>query len=444
MFVKQERMSKKNVVNILDRRPEGEEGDLYPLVKMAMKKQAMIKKIAAVHPTPFYLFDRELLAQQIQEFTQSFSSEIPGIKFFYAVKTNDHPFVLKSMVAKGLGLDVSSARELQLGVRAGAQEMLFSGPGKTGQELNVFLRHQKSTTLIIDSADELDRIGRITKGARPPLGVGVRFFSSHHGSWSKFGIPLTDLGTFWRRLQQYPTLRLAGLHFHCSLNRTPDRHVAIIKELGSYLKGHASIAMRKDIRFIDFGGGFYPDRVEGFYPWAERYPWMFSGGYLMKRANEHFDQRTSFAQRYYITRADSPAVFARAIARVIDTSLRPLVDAQYYCEPGRIVSHAAMHIILRVVDRKSGMIITDGGNNMVGWEAGNQFYYPIVNITHPSKKEKPIIVYGSLCNPKDLWGYYAYGAKFDQEDVLVIPMQGAYRFTLAQEFIRAIPPVYSL
>ena len=444
MFVREFQKSQKNVAKLLATVPDAPRGDLMHLVEMVRRKSAAIKKIVATHPTPFYVFDRGTTEEAIKKFTTPFKEQIKGIKFYFAVKTNYHPLLLKTVVDHGMGLDVSSARELLLGVSSGAKEMLFSGPGKNEQELVIFLKHRKRSTLIIDSFDELDRIGRITNNQKVTVRAGVRFFSSFHGEWSKFGIPLNEVKRFWQRAQWYPFLNLEGLQFHISLNRTPKRYIDIIKELSAYLKTNCSAAMRKQIHFIDFGGGYYPDNVEGFYPWAERYPWMLSGGYLMKVADEAVGEHTQFGDNYYITHADAPEVFAREIAAAIQTHLNPLVQSQYYCEPGRIIAHSSMHIVASIVDRKPGMVITDGGNNLVGWEAGNQFYYPIVNITHPSKTETPIRVYGSLCNPKDLWGYYSYSKKFDQGDVLVIPFQGAYRYTLAQNFIRPVPPVYAL
>lgn len=436
--------SKQNVLKLLEKVPDAPSGSMRHLAELMWQKSSAIKRLVAQHGTPFYVFDQESTDTGIDEFTSAYQKHIPGIKLYYAVKTNYHPLLLKSVVKHGLGLDVSSARELVLGLQAGAKDILFSGPGKTEKEYDVFFKRSKHSTVIIDNFDELDRIGRITNKRKTHVRCGVRFYSSYHGEWSKFGIPLKDVATFYARAKKYKYLSLEGLHFHISLNRSADRYVQIIEELANYLCKQCSPQMRQSIKFIDIGGGFYPDRVEGFYPWAERYPWMLSGGYLMKIANDYFKHNTTFAKKYYVSRAHSAEKMARTIAHALKHHLRPLVSCEYYAEPGRIFSYRSMHIVTSVVDRKPGMVITDSGNNMVGWEAGLQFYYPIVNLTHLSKKEVPIRVYGSLCDPKDLWGYYSYSKKFLEGDVLAIPYQGAYRYTLAQNFIRPIPPVYPL
>ena len=49
-----------------------------------------------------------------------------------------------------------------------------------------------------------------------------------------------------------------------------------------------------------------------------------------------------------------------------------------------------------------------------------------------------------LCTPHDLWGYYLRGRAVRLGDLLCMPFQGAYTYTLAQRFIRPVPPVVAL
>jgi diaminopimelate decarboxylase len=99
---------------------------------------------------------------------------------------------------------------------------------------------------------------------------------------------------------------------------------------------------------------------------------------------------------------------------------------------------------MKIADVKDNIIITDGGINAAGWEFGQHFYFPIINLTHPNLKEKNFRIYGSLCTPRDFWGYYIFAKKNEVSDIIAIPNYGAYKFTLAQEFIRPIPGTYTL
>ena len=106
-----------------------------------------------------------------------------------------------------------------------------------------------------------------------------------------------------------------------------------------------------------------------------------------------------------------------------------------------------MHMIFTIIDKKTDQMgIVDGGNNMIGWEKYQYFAYaPLFDLTHFSfEREIPFVTYGSLCTPNDLWGYYLHCSSVEEGDVIALPWQGAYTYTLAQEFIKPIPPVAHL
>ena len=109
-------------------------------------------------------------------------------------------------------------------------------------------------------------------------------------------------------------------------------------------------------------------------------------------------------------------------------------------EPGRWLCHDAMHILLTVADRKSpDVIITDGGTNAVGWERFESDYFPVINLTRPGLDEHDCLVSGSLCTPHDLWGYSYFGDDIREGDLLLVPNQGAYTYSLRQQFIKPLP-----
>ncbi|HNX26337.1 MAG TPA: decarboxylase, partial [Phycisphaerae bacterium] len=46
---------------------------------------------------------------------------------------------------------------------------------------------------------------------------------------------------------------------------------------------------------------------------------------------------------------------------------------------------------------------------------------------------------GSLCTPHDIWGREFWGKSIAKGDILLIPEQGAYTYSLKQEFIKPLP-----
>lgn len=430
------------VLKLLKEKPRGIRGTLIHIAKSIIRKRKILAQYAKAYGSPFYLIDEEHLHSDVQNFKKSFDTHLPNHQAFYAVKANYHPFILQKMVAEGLGLDVSSERELELAIEAGAKKILFSGPGKSEADLRLAIQHGGILTINLDSFEELHRLGKITNQTKTTIRAGIRFFTTIHGTWSKFGIPLSQLKKFWTEAKKYPFIHLEGVQFHTSLNLTSEKYCKILEELAAYLKKNFSQKQREEIKFIDIGGGYYPDNVEGFYPWSDHYPWTLSGGHITKLAHEYYGEKVKFKDKYFVTRAESQEVMAKKIGTTIDNHLKNLINCAYYTEPGRILVNNSSSIMGKIMDVKDNVVILDAGINATGWEFGQHFYMPIINITHPDTKEKNMEIYGSLCTPRDLWGHSIYAKKVQPGNTIVIPNQGAYKFTLAQTFIKSIPPTY--
>ena len=104
-----------------------------------------------------------------------------------------------------------------------------------------------------------------------------------------------------------------------------------------------------------------------------------------------------------------------------------------------------MYIVLSVADKKNeNNVVLNGGVNMVGCQRFEHEYFPLINISSPSKKEIRCNMWGNLCTTWDIWGYFCYASKLKENDVIIVPNQGALTYSLAQDFIQPIPPVYKL
>ena len=104
-----------------------------------------------------------------------------------------------------------------------------------------------------------------------------------------------------------------------------------------------------------------------------------------------------------------------------------------------------MHLLVTVVDKKEDdLVIVDAGTNAVGWERFESDYVPLLNLSRPALQEVPCQVLGALCTPHDIWGYAFWGEDIVPGDVLLVPDQGAYTYSLRQEFIKPVPTVVPL
>ena len=137
--------------------------------------------------------------------------------------------------------------------------------------------------------------------------------------------------------------------------------------------------------------------------------------------------------------------FADKIAQALRAHVFPCVRCRVYTEPGRWICNDAVHLILTVVDKKAkDLVVTDAGINAIGWDRFETDYFPVINLSQPDVNEHECYIMGSLCTPHDIWGYAYHGADVQVGDILMIPTQGAYTYSLRQNFIKPVPQVAML
>src|SRR3989338_4312731 len=397
------KIARRRINKLLGQKYQGLDSDLLHIVKHLLAKRGKFLKLAKKYQTPFYVLDEEELKKGLTLFSRAFNQYLPGSEFYYSMKVNHHPDIIKNVLKHSFHLDVSSERELKIALACGAKKILFTGPAKEISGLELAVKNNKKVIVNIDSFQELERLAKITQKRKQTIRAGVRIFGKYQGTWNKFGIPLNELYAFWQKARDYPLIKLDGIHTHMSWNKDALSYENVITEIADYLKKNFSQNDLREIKFFDFGGGFRPYRSEGYYPWNT------PQGKLIKTANDYFGQKTTFNQRYFIVEGATIPEYAKGIAHAINKHLRPLITCVYYTEPGRAICNNAMHVVIRIDDVKSGnIIIADGGINIVGWERFEYDYFPLINLSNPSLKEMSSLIYGSLCLPEDIWGYYCY------------------------------------
>jgi diaminopimelate decarboxylase len=360
-----------------------------------------------------YLVDAAKLVHQAERFRTAFQSRLPDTRFYFAMKSNSMPDISRILTAEGFGLDVSSGLELAAALETGTNDIIFSGPGKTRDELMLAAAHPDRVTLLMDSIGECRRLMAILAEKKQHLSAGVRLNCQPEGLWQKFGILPDQLPSLIREILDHPFLSCTGIQFHSSWNLTPDRQKEIISRLGSLLAAMPPEFLA-GCRFIDIGGGYWPETGE----------WLVTGDPLC----------------HYHLPAAPLDTFAEELSKALTDHVLPHVNPCICFEPGRWICHDAVHILVQVIDKKMpDLVITDAGTNAVGWERFETDYFPVLNLTRPDLTEQPCRILGSLCTPHDVWGYSYFGSDIQEGDILMIPFQGAYTYSLRQSFIKPLP-----
>jgi len=411
--------------------PKMDEERLRGFITSCLAERDIFVRLARKHGSPLYALDEKWLRARVQKFRMAFEQHLAPVGIFFAMKSNNLPEIARIMTEEGIGLDVSSGTELDQACRSGAKGIFFSGPGKTDEELVAAIGEADRVTILMDSFGELRRLDRLTRQYGQTVRAGVRLTTDHTGLWRKFGIPASSLRDFLDTAAEAPLIHFAGLQFHTSWNLSPSAQVAFISKLGGVLRDLPE-GMLDRLTFIDIGGGFWPEEGE----------WLGAGGtrfgmIMNLLFPRHRDKRSRF-------RVESQPIdsFARAIAAALKRALPGRLHCRICLEPGRWLSHGAMHLLLTVVDVKGhDLVITDAGTNAIGWERFEQDYFPVINLTRPGIEEHECAILGSLCTPHDVWGYSYHGTGIRPGDLLLIPTQGAYTYSLRQNFIKPVPEV---
>lgn len=386
------------------------------------------------HGSPLYVFDQEALLKRVHEFTAVFAGALGDIRVYFAMKSNNHPLVAKSLIRSGTGLDVSSGLELQAALDLGCRDIIFSGPGKTLPELDLAVKHHDRVTILIDSYGELEQLAICSARRNSNVRAGVRLTTQEDGIWRKFGIPISALRDFFEAARRCTLVNLCGLQFHTSWNLDPSAQTGFIDRLGPCLASLDRTHLDA-IEFIDIGGGYWPEQGE----------WLQWAGTQEGKLHSAAGSLPGAPLRHYICPSVSVQHFADQLSSAIKAHISPHVDCSIYMEPGRWICNDAMHVLLSVVDKKADdLVITDAGTNMIGWERFETDYFPVINLSRTGLVERECTIFGSLCTPHDIWGYTYFGETIGKGDILLIPCQGAYTYSLRQNFIKPIPTVVPL
>ncbi|HLY53197.1 MAG TPA: hypothetical protein VKQ31_09335, partial [Steroidobacteraceae bacterium] len=221
-----------------------------------------VPELAAEHGhTPFYAYAREYLDARVAQLRVALPREI---HLHYAIKANPMPAVVRHMASLVDGLDVASARELEIALATGTepQSISFAGPGKTEAELA--LAAAAGIIINIESERELrvlTAMGR--EGQRRPR-VAVRVNPDFElktsgmkmgGGPKPFGVDAEIVPQLLARMSALP-LEFVGFHiFSGSQNLSADAIVDAQRKSVA-LAVRLAAAAPGPVKVLNIGGGF--------------------------------------------------------------------------------------------------------------------------------------------------------------------------------------------
>jgi diaminopimelate decarboxylase len=359
---------------------------------------------ASVGRTPFYAYDRDLLAKRVRELRTILPERV---KLHYAIKANPMPAVVGYMARLVDGLDVASGQELAVALDTGVdpRHVSFAGPGKSRSELEQAVA---SRILInVESPREVRELGRIAdltgRFARVAVRVNPDFELKSSGmkmggGAKPFGVDTEQVPALLGEIGRLG-LRFEGFHIYSGSQNLRADSICEAQRgayaLAQRLAEHAPAPLAT----INIGGGFGIPYFPG----------------------------------------DRPLELEPIADNLADLARRAAVDfpsAELVIELGRYLVGEAGVYVCRVVDRKLSrgevFLVTDGGLHHHLAASGNfgqviRKNYPVAigNRIGAVEIEQATVV-GPLCTPLDVLADRMTLPVAREGDFVVVFQSGAY------------------
>ena len=336
--------------------------------------------------------------KSIQSASTYFRNKFPG-KVLYAVKTNSHPEVLKTIVESGIeNFDVASVQEIK-DIRAISPDAKCSymHTVKSRESIKEAYFNFNIKAFSLDTKDELIKIIEATNQAKD-LELFVRVaVSNEHAEIDlskKFGVLTSEATGLLRLTKQYA--KKIGLSFHVgSQCMHPISYAKGIGEIGNIIKKTKIIP-----DYINIGGGFpaiYPD--------------------LVPQPLENY--------------------FEEIKKSLTNLELEKLPEL--LCEPGRAIVAESGSTIVRVNLRKKQKLYINDGTYGTLFDAGTpNMVYPsrlIKSSKIISKKLTAFDFYGPTCDSMDyMKGPFLLPNNIKENDYIELGQLGAYGLTFRTQF----------
>lgn len=397
---------------------------LFPVVDNCLQVGgiALTRLAQRVGQTPFYAYDRGLVAERVRHLRMHLPQ---GIDLHYSVKANPMPALVQHLAGLVDGLDVASSGELRIALDTGIDpaEISFAGPGKRDAELaqaiaagvHVHAESEREIRSLARIGDELGIAPLVVLRINPDFelkGSGMRM----GGGAKQFGIDAEDAP---RLLALAAQLGLKVLGFHIFSGSQSLKADAIMEAQARAVD--LALALAADchdpVRVLNIGGGFGIPYFPG-------------------------------------EAALDLAPIGTGLATQVQRVGAALPQARLSIELGRYLVGEAGIYVARVIDRKVSrgqvFLVTDGGLHHHLAASGNfgqviRKNYPLAvgnRVTHDDCE--PVSVVGPLCTPLDLLGERIELPRAEVGDLIVVFKSGAYGRSASPEGFLSHPEVVEI
>ncbi len=377
--------------------------------------QVAVESLAEKFGTPLYVYSATTLRERLARFKRAFRS-VPHT-VCYAMKANSNLSILRLLAGLGCGFDVVSGGELERVLaadRKAAKRVVFSGVGKTAEEMDLALRagillfnmeSEPEMELLAERAGRMKKTARVAFRVNPDVDAETHPYISTGLREHKFGIPIQDAPELYAMAAKQRWLRTAGVSVHIgSQITTVAPFLAAMERVAELVQTLRT--QDHEIEYVDAGGGLG-------IPYHE------------ETSDVDFDLKS----------------FERVTEKYGKAVLAPIrkLKAHLLLEPGRSIVGPAGALISRVVFRKENgkknFVIVDAGMNDLIRPVLYGAYHSIVPVTmNPDVPVHTVDVVGPICESGDFLARDRALPQVESGDLLAILDAGAYSMALASNY----------
>ncbi len=362
------------------------------VLKSTSRHAQPYRELVKAHGSPLLVLDTPTVRAQYRELQRA----LPGVAFYYAVKSLPFPGILGCLADMGSGFDLASSGEVRRmqALKISARRTIYTHPIKHDEDIRTALRYG-CTTFVVDNTDELLKF----RPYRRRVGLLVRLgFSSPAAVVDlskKFGCSAVEAGELLS-LAAGLGIHVKGLCFHVgSQCRDAQRQVEAIGACHTLIRQHHTTGAAP-ISILDIGGGF---------------PIAYDGAMVDLNA--------------YCAPIREALTRLPAYVKVI-------------AEPGRFISGPAMTSITTVVGkaRREGLnwyYLDDGVYGAFSGQIYDHMRYPL-EVFSEATQDFPSVLAGPTCDSIDIIAENVDLPELQIGDLVVGHMMGAYTAASATDF----------
>lgn len=365
-----------------------------------------LAQIAEEHGTPAYVFDAATFRAQARAFSHGLAQRWPSSEVLFASKSFPALAGYELAASEHLSIDVAGHGELLMALAAGVDpsRLYLHGNAKTDAELTLALASGVGT-IVIDNAHELEALQRLATRTQdvmvrviPEVDADTTASNATGGATSKFGLPLDQALHLVTEIRASARLHLRGVHVHIGSQ---------IFDLSNFEDAVRKLASVGELEVYDIGGGL---------------------GVSYRYGDE----------------APSVDAYLDAVTSVARSVLPP--DARLLVEPGRsLVARAGMTVYSVVNLKHTGrsFVAVDGGMaDMLNVALEDRQFEAIIDGRILAPATQHFTVVGRQCESGDTLIDDIALPEPGPADLLVVPVTGAYAYTLANNYNGAyLPPI---